>query len=171
VPEHDAVTELIEIGRIRRLKARYCLYMDTKRWDLWRELFTEDLRVEGTKQPPEATRDTFVDGVRAALEGVQTAHQVHEPIIELAGERSARGVWPMYDDLRFPDGHPWAEGFGRRVGYGHYEEEYRKDGDVWRISVLRLVRLFVWREADHPPVTGGVPSDGAAWLAGGGAPR
>jgi hypothetical protein len=164
VTSPEDIQQLLDIEAIKQLKARYFLYMDTKQWEAWRELFTEDLRVEGTKQAPDATRDTFVDGVRDSLEGVQTCHQGHTPIIELTGDTTARGVWAMFDDLRFPEGHAWSEGYPRRVGYGHYEEEYRKEDGEWRISLMRLARLFVWREQDGPPVLGGVPSAGKQWL-------
>jgi hypothetical protein len=164
VTESDDVCRLFDIEALKQLKAKYFLYLDTKQWDAWRELFTDDVKVEGTKQTPDATRDTFVAGVRNSLEGVQTCHQGHTPIIELTGESTARGVWAMFDDLRFPDGHPWSEGYPRRIGYGHYEEEYRKVDGEWKISFMRLARLFVWREQDGPPVLGGVPSAGREWL-------
>jgi SnoaL-like protein len=163
-----AVQRLLDLEAIKQLKARYFLYMDTKEWDGWRELFTTDVRIEGTKQAPDATRDDFVAGVRDALTGVRTCHQGHTPIIEFTGEDTARGVWAMWDELLFEDGHPWSEGFPRRLGYGHYEEEYRKEGGEWRISFLRLARLWVWREvAAGPMVPGGIPSAGRAWLASG----
>lgn len=160
----DSLQRLLDLEAIKALKGKYFLYMDTKQWDAWRELFTEDLVVKGTRQLPDATRDTFVDGVRAALEGVSSCHHGHTPIIELTGPTTARGVWAMFDDLRFPDGHPWSEGYPRRLGYGHYEEEYRKTADGWRICFLRLARLWVWRERDHPLVEGGIPSAGREWL-------
>jgi hypothetical protein len=157
-------SRLLDIEAIKQLKAKYFLFMDCKQWEEWRGLFTDDLRVEGTKQPPDGSRDAFVDGVRDALTGVQTCHQGHTPIIELTSERTARGVWAMFDELRFPDGHPWSEGYPRRLGYGHYEEEYRKEAGSWRISFLRLARLWVWREQGGPLVEGGIPSAGKAWL-------
>jgi hypothetical protein len=161
---NDALQRLLDIEELKQLKGKYFLYMDTKQWDAWGELFTEDVRVEGTKQAPDATRATFVEGVSKALEGVNTCHQGHTPIIELTSSSTARGVWSMFDDLRFPEGHPWSEGYLRRVGYGHYEEDYRKDDGVWRISFMRLSRLWVWREADGPLVEGGIPSAGRQWL-------
>ena len=136
--------DLLAIEAIKQLKARYFLFMDTKRWDEWRELFTDDVRVEGG--PPHDSRDAFVDFVRRGLENVQSAHQGHTPIIEVTSESTARGTWAMSDDLLFPAGHPWAGTQPRRCGYGHYEEEYRKvDGD-WKIASMRLTRLAEWDE-------------------------
>jgi hypothetical protein len=85
-------------------------------------------------------------------------------VIEFTGGATARGVWAMFDDLRFPEGHAWSEGYRRRVGYGHYEDEYRKEDGEWRISFMRLARLLVWRENEGPLVLGGVPSAGKQWL-------
>jgi hypothetical protein len=164
MPANDTLQHLLDIEELKQLKAKYFLFMDTKQWGAWGELFTEDVKVEGTKQAPDASRADFVKGVAAALEGVNTCHQGHTPIIELTSATTARGVWSMFDDLRFPEGHPWAEGYLRRVGYGHYEEDYRKDDGVWRISFMRLARLWVWREADGPLVEGGIPSAGRQWL-------
>lgn len=162
---------LLDIEAIKQVKGKYTLYMDTKEWDAWRELFTPDLVVEGTLQPPDATRDAFVDGVRALLEGVQSCHQVHSPIIEFTAPNSARVVWSMFDDLRFPEGHARSDGYPRRLGYGHYEEEYRRDDGQWRICFMRLVRLFQWREPELGPlIPTGIPSGGLAWLEGRRAP-
>jgi SnoaL-like domain len=159
------IQRLLDLEAIKQLKAKYFLYMDTKEWEAWRQLFTEDLVVEGTNQPPDANRDTFIDGVRASLANVQSCHHGHMPVIELTSETTARGVWAMYDDLRFPEKHPWNEGYPRRVGYGHYEEEYRKVDGEWRISFMRLSRLLVWRETESGPlVLGGVPSAGKQFL-------
>lgn len=38
----DAATTLLEIEAIKQLKARYCRFLDTKQWDDWRALFTDD---------------------------------------------------------------------------------------------------------------------------------
>ncbi len=33
---------LPEVERLKQLKARYCWYLDTQRWDTWRSLFADD---------------------------------------------------------------------------------------------------------------------------------
>jgi hypothetical protein len=167
VTDDRAVQRLLDLEAIKQLKAKYFLYLDTKQWEAWRELFTTDLQVEGTRQRPDAGRDEFVDGVRDVLTGVKTCHQGHMPIIEFTGEDTARGVWAMWDDLVFPEGHPWAQdGYDQRLGYGHYEEEYRREDGGWRISFLRLARLWVWRDSVGPLVEGGIASAGKQWLEG-----
>ena len=158
------VEELLAIEAIKQLKAKYFLYLDTKQWESWRQLFTDDLRTDGTFFP-DASRDTFVNGVRDSLEHAVSAHHGHTPLIEVTGAETARGVWTMQDDVRFPEGHPWSGGHRRRVGYGHYEEEYRRMSGEWKISFMRLARLHVWSEPIVGlEVHGKKRSSSAAWL-------
>jgi hypothetical protein len=140
-----SLDDLLAIEAIKQLKARYFLFMDTKRWDEWRELFTEDARVEGG--PPHDDRDAFVEFVRKGLDGVQSAHQGHTPIIEVTSPTTAHGTWAMSDDLLFPVGHPWSGSEPRRRGYGHYDEEYRRVDGEWKIASMRLTRIVEWVEA------------------------
>ena len=39
-------SDLVEIEAIRQLKARYFRLLDTKQWDAWLEVFTEDFQAE-----------------------------------------------------------------------------------------------------------------------------
>ena len=38
----DDAAALLEIEAIKQLKARYCRYLDTKDWQAWRGIFTDD---------------------------------------------------------------------------------------------------------------------------------
>jgi hypothetical protein len=137
--------ELVEIEAIKQLKARYCRLLDTKQWEAWRDLFTDDLRVEGTSTKDPGA-DGFVANVRRVIGEALTIHQAHMPEIELTGPDQAKGIWALHDYVRFAKPIPIVAGgdpVGGFVGYGHYEEEYRRDGGTWRISFLRLTRLRV----------------------------
>ncbi len=165
----DGYRRLADIEEIKQLKGRYFMLIDTKRWDEWRLLFCDDARFAGTLQAPDATPDEFVAGVREFLTGVVSIHQGHTPVIEHVTDDTARGVWAMFDWLEFPSDHPAHFGLPHRIGYGHYEEEYRRDDGVWKISFMRLARLRVDRfEADlvKPPQQTWVASAPAEWLAG-----
>ena len=132
---------LLDIEAIKQLKARYFRLMDTKQWDDWGMVFTEDAVME----VPEAAmvnngRAEVVGNVSAALTGTTTTHHGHMPEIEITGPDTARGIWAMFDYVE------WPAADGSRVGlqgYGHYHEEYRRDGDTWRIAKTRLERLRV----------------------------
>jgi hypothetical protein len=136
-------SDLVEIEAIKRLKARYFRFLDTKQWDAWRELFTEDFQAEIHGPHPVIHfehRDEMVESNRKILAEAPTAHHGHMPEIELTGPDTARGIWAMVDVVKL------GAGF---VGYGHYHEEYRKVEGDWRIASLRLTRLHV--EGAAPP--------------------
>ncbi|MEN8162215.1 MAG: nuclear transport factor 2 family protein [Myxococcota bacterium] len=132
-------TALAEIRAIEALKARYFRLLDTKQWDAWREVFTEDFEadVDGQGVHPTlhfASRDEMVERNREVLATAPTVHHGHMPEITLTGPDTATGVWAMMDIVRL--------GRGFR-GYGHYHEEYVKQAGEWRIRRMRLTRLLV----------------------------
>jgi hypothetical protein len=141
----DPVQQLLDIEQIRRLKARYFRLMDTKRWEEFRNLFTDDALFEGNTDlqtitgPPGLVADSadrFVAIVRERLERATTVHHGHMPEIEIIDATSATGIWAMVDLLERPD-----SPFPSFQGYGHYHDEYRKEGGQWRISASRLTRI------------------------------
>jgi uncharacterized protein (TIGR02246 family) len=136
--------ELDEIEAIKQLKARYFRLMDTKQWDQFGELFTEDATLAASPDPKETFhgRADIVRRVSAALREATTVHHGHMPEIELTGPDTARGIWSMEDYVEFPNA-PDGARVGLR-GYGHYHEEYRRDTDgQWRIARLHLSRLRI----------------------------
>jgi SnoaL-like protein len=132
----DDTATLLEIESIKRLKARYCRYLDTKDWAAWRTIFDDDF-VSDTSQAGGKViegADEFVAFTRKNLRSQATVHQVHAPEIELTSPTTARGVWALEDVVRF------GPGVNLR-GYGHYTETYEKVGDQWRIKSSKLTRL------------------------------
>ena len=55
----------------------------------------------------------------------------------------------MFDYVEFPSS-PTGERLGLQ-GFGHYTEEYVREGGEWRIASLRLSRLRI------DPLSGGLP--------------
>ena len=121
---------------ICNLKARYCRCLDTKDWDGYAAVYTEDaildtspsggLRVEG--------RDAAIAYVRSSIsEDTITTHHVHAPEIEIHGD-TATGVWAMQDRNIWPNGR-------KLLGFGHYHERYVRIGGSWRIAESRLTRI------------------------------
>ncbi|WP_264991302.1 nuclear transport factor 2 family protein, partial [Mycobacterium kiyosense] len=115
----DAAAALWEVELIKQLKARYCRYLDTKRWDEWRALFADDFVSDtspsGGKRITGA--DEFVSYVRGTLGTQPTVHQVHAPEIELTSPTTAAGVWALEDVVRLAPG-------VNLNGFGHYQETY-----------------------------------------------
>lgn len=141
------VEQLKAVEEIKRVFAARLRIMDTKRWDLYATVHTDDVvseswgvgrRVVG----PEA----LTDAIRNTLDGnvsLTTVHHGHTPEIVLTSDTTATGIWAMEDELW------WANGDIEEHlhGYGHYREEYRRVGGKWLISYRTLTRL---RETHTP---------------------
>jgi hypothetical protein len=123
---------------IYELKARYCRLMDTKQWDAWRDLFTEDYELDvtaGTDLPVITGREAALERVLSSIRHAVTAHQVHSPEIRIDGD-TASGIWAMQDRVIFPNGRSL-------TGYGHYHDRFRRLDGQWRIAALKLTRLHL----------------------------
>jgi hypothetical protein len=145
----STIQELVAIGAIERAKARYCRFMDTKRWDDWGMLFTEDavLDVSDDVTPemgPQIIhgRAAIVAQVRGVVHTAHTTHQVHSPEIDLISPTAATGIWAMQDVVVWPEGvaRP-IPGVHSLTGFGHYHEIYSLAAGEWRIASLKLTRL------------------------------
>lgn len=126
---------------IQELKARYCRYLDTKQWDAWSDLFTEDYELDVSQESglaPIVGRAKAIAMVRSIIETARTAHQVHSPEISIEGDE-ATAVWAMQDRLLYPGGQSV-------TGFGHYHERLVRRGGQWRIASLKLTRLVLEQE-------------------------
>jgi hypothetical protein len=134
---------LNDLHAIQQLKSRYFRYLDTKAWDQWRQLFTDDVDfyVEDSVRPGQATStvsgaNELVARVSKALATAVTVHHGHMPDIEFNAPDQATGIWAMYDWVDDAE-----KGYAVQ-GWGHYHERYRRrDDGSWQISELRLTRL------------------------------
>lgn len=142
----NAARRALDLDAIHQLKARYCRFIDTKQFDRLPTLFTSDARFEGLGSAPTgATVAMFVQGIATRLGPVMSIHHCHMPEIVFRDADAARGIWAMMDYLEWPEGGgpKEAEGYRGFTGYGHYEEEYRRTPDGWRIAFLRLTRMRI----------------------------
>lgn len=154
-------TDTAELEAIRQLKARYFRTLDTKDWDGFKAVFTEDtaigpidngftpellaLRSATERQPIAASGlDAFVQRVATNIGPLISTHHGHQPEIELTGDGEATGIWAMEDVLVWP-----ADGYRLR-GTGHYWETYRKVDGHWKIASIKLTRLYVFVERIDP---------------------
>jgi hypothetical protein len=143
----DRLERLEAIDEIRTLKARYFRLMDTKQWDGFAALFTDDLKILS----PEGTLwlhggPAFGASIRHSLEHAVSCHQGFTAEIEIVDAQTAKAVWSMQDVIEWKDRHP-REGWKSIVGRGHYHETYRRLETGWRIATLSLSRLrldIVW---------------------------
>jgi SnoaL-like domain len=141
-----------ELEAIRRLKARYCRFLDTKDVEGWRAVFTTDVVVsldmavstggaDPKTAPPLEGVDSFVPMVLGSLENAATMHHCHTPEITLTSATTATGIWAMEDWIIFDDGH-------ELHGAGHYHETYQKRDGGWQIKTLHLTRTILQVSGD-----------------------
>lgn len=132
------VQNVKDIEAIKQLKARYCRLLDTKQWDAWKDVFTEDFVSDTSEASGKVVkgRDEFIAFVRGTLgQPFQTsAHQVAMPEIELTGNGTAKGIWALEDYVDF------TPVLGLH-GQGHYHETYVKTNGQWRIKTSKLTRI------------------------------
>ena len=141
----DDATAMLEIEAIKQLKARYCRYLDTKDWQAWRSLFSDDFLSDTSPAGGKVIKgaDEFVAFTRKSLRSQATVHQVHAPEIELTSPTTAHGVWALEDVVRF------GPGVNLR-GYGHYTETYEKVDGQWLIAHTGYRRVFEEIEPRSP---------------------
>lgn len=139
------VTTTDNIEHVRRAKARYARFLDTKNWDGFAGLFEPTVQVRmfdpaGNMIVSHDDRDSFVTAARTGLEGAQSIHQMHNDEIDQISETEISAIWSMEDMILF---RPGSVGPGRMHGYGHYHELWRKGPDGWRIARLELRRTIL----------------------------
>src|SRR5262245_32959863 len=96
------VSTLETIEHIKQLKARYFRLMDQKRWDEWREVFTEDVTAvyqgaprRGSNEMTELRcegRADLVAKVSGILGQGVSVHHGHMPEITVTSPTSATGI-------------------------------------------------------------------------------
>jgi hypothetical protein len=147
-----------DLHEIHLLKARYFRFMDTRQWDQFRNLFTDDLqyyisnsRVPESTTPVFTSADQLVSYLSRSDPGKITIHQGHTPEIELIGDNTATGIWAMFGWTDEPK-----RGFAMQ-SFGHYHERYLRGEDGrWRISSIHLTRLRLNTVASQPSEGGDV---------------
>lgn len=124
---------------IHRLKAHYFQYVDEKDWASLAALFTPDATLSVPFWPEAKPRDQAIAAYAETMARYESVHVGLMPIIELTSRATATGIWQMQDRL-----YELIEGstdcYRMMQGFGRYREEYRIEGEQWRISSLVLIR-------------------------------
>lgn len=139
---------------ISQVKARYCRFLDTKNWDGYAALLTEDFELdvsEGTSLPVIRGRDAALQQIRASVGSARTAHQVHSPEIEFGSRDEALVIWAMQDRVLWSPERTAQLGVAGLTGYGHYHERYLRRNGEWKIAASRLTRLHIDLQPAAPP--------------------
>lgn len=146
--QSPSVAELQDIEAIRQVKARYVRYGDTKNWEGFRELLTEDFEAHydglprASREAPSSGGITglemFVQAFPAMLADCVTIHHLYSNEITITGPGTAIGLWAMHDVVMLPT--------CTFRGWGHYHEEYEKRDGQWKIRKSKVTRLRVEEE-------------------------
>ena len=135
---------------IKRLQRAYGYYLDEALWDEMADLFTDDATVEyardGLYRGKDRIRQYFYElgsGQQGLTEGSLNEHFQLMPVITLADDgMTAKGRWrAIILNGELGDTALWGE--------GPYENEYRKENGVWKISKVR------WYQTILVPYEGG----------------
>lgn len=134
------VDALAAIEAVKRVKAQYFYFLDTKQWDRLRGIFTADATFDpaGEGSYTFDGLDGFIAGASGGLANAVSVHHGHMPIIDVHDADHASAVWAMEDDVAIASDPP-----RRFIGKGHYHETYRREGGEWRIASWKLTRLRV----------------------------
>ena len=134
----QAVRRLVAIEAIKNLKARYFRCVDSRQWEEFATLFTDDVQIDFAESTSGSkTRDEFVAAAARHFATGISIHHGHLPEIDVLDDDHATAIWPMFDLVETaPD-----SGYESHTGYGHYTEEYRRVDGRWLISKTRLSRV------------------------------
>jgi SnoaL-like domain len=134
----DPVERLLAIEDIKRLKASYCRYLDTKNWEEFAACFTQDgVFDHGGGQGAVQGAAEISASVCRAVGDIQLVHHALMPEIEVISSTTATATWGLDDMLLWPD--------GRRSlhAYGHYHETYERVEGRWKIKLSQVSQLRV----------------------------
>ena len=127
----DEVQKLVEIEKIKRVKARYMRCLDTKDWEGMASCFTEDATSSyGDGAYSFEGRDAVMKFLRDSMSSARfiSKHQVHTPEIDIHTEQQAEGKWYLEDMVAVLD-----QGWGLE-GTGIYRDKYVKRDGHWKIQ-------------------------------------
>jgi hypothetical protein len=143
----NTLEKLAAIAEIRQLKARRVRTMDEKDWAGYAACHTPDavsytFQSNGHEDRPIVGPEAIAASLKKILDGdikKTTAHQIHEPEIELTSDTTAKSIWPMEDMLWWEE-----DGVEKWIhGYGHYRQTYEKIDGKWLIASRALTRIRV----------------------------
>jgi hypothetical protein len=125
------VQRLEDIDHIRQLRASYCLYLDTGKYDEVSELFTENAEFTGMGLPRgrQEIHDFFV-GLQDSIAGFW--HFTTNETIEVDGDKGTGEAYLYLTCVM--DGVAY-------VGAGRYEDEFAREDGTWKLH-KRVVTFF-----------------------------
>jgi hypothetical protein len=150
----DQATRLADQDQIENLQRIYGFYLDKGLWSEAAVLFTDDAELEIQGRGIYRGRDHILQYLRAVgPEGLTAGrlydHMELQPLTHVAADGTARSRWHLFAQLA-------QHGEFAEWETGTCENEYRKEGGVWKISRLHLYPSMVtpyesgWGKASLP---------------------
>lgn len=129
--------DLAHIEAIKQLVAIRIRAVDAGDWDTYAECHAPDHVSHGSSFAPPPGREAMIAALKAAYAGMSSIHTAYAPQIVLTGPNEAKGTWSLADRLYWHEGdvEHWA------LGWGTYDETYRRDDGIWRFTSRRLQYL------------------------------
>lgn len=134
----DELSRQQAMNDVSELKARYCRFLDCKRWADFANVFAPESIMQFGPSLEEGSvqgRDKFVALLTKQLRKATTVHHVHPAEFRFQDSGEVAAMWPMDDRVANP-------GFVLE-GSGYYEERYRQIDGQWYIQHMRLHRTRV----------------------------
>ncbi len=160
--QKDAVSSLLAIEEIKRLKYKYMRCVDMKLWEEMETVFI-----------PEATcaysaghysydsRAAIIDWLKKGMDrdGFHSTHSVHQPEIEFEGEDRAKGIWKIEDIVLDTD-------FDIMIsGAAFYHDRYVKRDGTWLIEHTGYDRI--WEQMESRKDRPSMKLTASMWTSGG----
>ena len=121
---------------VRVLHARYCLTIDTGRFEEWIDCFTEDGIFESPRFGKHSGRDglkRFAALYKESLGGAQVLHVVANPAFELSGDSGSGTSYLLYYHCK--------DGKVQQATVGYYTDKLRKTPAGWRFASRQVTIL------------------------------
>jgi hypothetical protein len=135
-------SRLADHDTVENLQRIYGFYIDKGLWSEAASLFTKDAELEIQGHGVYRGRDRILAYMRAVgPEGLQSGrlydHMQLQPLTHVAADgKSALGRWHLFAQLaQHGQFHEWQTGI--------YENEYRNEGGIWKISRLHLYPTMI----------------------------
>lgn len=143
----DPLQELAEIEAIKQLKARYQRAVDTKDWDLMRDVLAPDAKsVYSDGKHAFEGRDAIIEFLAnphgLGNTDVVSMHHAHTPEIEITGETTAKGKWYLEDFVISALPSDGAPNGTVLHGTGIYIDQYVKIDGEWLLQETGYERIF-----------------------------
>ena len=133
---------LVDESDLRDLIHRYALGLDTRDWELWRSIFTDDVVIDLSDYEPDPPPrrlpiDRFLGYTQRLFAGFDaTQHLIGTHRFAIHGDRAT-----ITAHMRAEHWLTSGQGTDRYTMYGTYTDDCVRTPDGWRVSAVKLTLL------------------------------